>query len=147
IGIGLADIRRVGDDEVKLLADIDSQQIGFAKQDPAAETQPRGTHAGNLQCVFRDVTGMDFRLWQLAGKGERNAAGTGAHVKKPYPARTAKAVLPDKLKDCFHGVLSLRAWDEHRRRHQKIKSPEFLMAGDVLRGTAAGALTNDFFVL
>jgi hypothetical protein len=41
-------------------------------------------------------------------------------------------------------MLSFRPRDEHCGRNQKIKPPELLMAGDVLRGTASCPLTNDF---
>src|SRR5690242_2340111 len=41
-------------------------------------------------------------------------------------------------------MLSFWSRDEHGGRDQQVKPPELLMAGNVLRGTAAGPLTNDF---
>ena len=43
-------------------------------------------------------------------------------------------------------MLGFRAWDQHSRRDQKIKPPELLMSGDVLRGAATGPLTNDLVI-
>jgi hypothetical protein len=38
------------------------------------------------------------------------------------------------------------AWNQHRRRHEKIHTPEFLMAGDVLSWDSADALGERFLI-
>ena len=49
-------------------------------------------------------------------------------------------------RDGFDQVLGFGARDEDRGRHDQVEPPEFLVAGDVLRGDALGALCQGFVV-
>ena len=84
---------------------------------------------------------------QFFGESQRDAAGAGADVGDAQRAggRGLALSLPKryplyKLEHGFDHVLGLRARNQDRGRDDEIHAPEFLMAGDVLRWNAAGAL-------
>ena len=89
---------------------------------------------------------MDLRVRQFAGQRKCDTAGAGADVEQAQAPWSIEVILLYQFKNGFHYMLGFRPRNQHRGRNQKVQAPEFLMPGDVLRGTATGALTNDFIV-
>ena len=74
VGIGFADVRRIGDDEVELFAGVNGKQIGLAEKYFSAQSEARGIGPRHFQRIVRDIAGMDFRVRQFAGQSQGNAA-------------------------------------------------------------------------
>src|ERR1043166_8255523 len=68
VSVGFTDVRRVGDDEVKLLTGVDREQIRFPKEYFPAQAQPSSIGSRHFQSVVRDIAGVDFRVRQFAGQ-------------------------------------------------------------------------------
>ena len=117
------------------------EQVGAVEGDAAIETEARGIGARDFQRVGGNFRGVNFGLRQLGGERQRNTAGAGADVDDSW-LRDVQA----NLEHGFDQVLGFRARDQDSRADDEVQSPEFLVAGDVLRGNAASALLEGFVV-
>src|SRR6476646_5404347 len=89
---------------------------------------------------------MDFGVRQFAGQRQSDASRAGADVEKSESSRTVEAIFLHQFKHGLYYMLSFRSRDQYRGRDEQIEPPEFLMSGDVLRGTATRSFTNHFVV-
>src|SRR6266446_6730203 len=83
------------------------------------------------------------------GEGHGDATGAGAHVGDVQAFATehrlaARANFADgeAVERDFNDVFGFRAGNQDVRSDFKSESPEFLLAGEVLRGLAGGAAGN-----
>ncbi len=136
-----ADVGRVGDDQIKSAGIESLEQIALAKTNAAIEPVTSGVSVGDLESRWGNVSRVNLSLREFLGKSEGNAAGAGADVHN--------AGLLDRTNQGQYGlddVLGLGAGNEHGGRNDKVHAPEFLMAGDVLRGNSAGASADCFLI-
>ena len=106
----------------------------------------RGVAAGDGEGGARNVRGTNPCAGQLFCEGHGDATGAGADVGD-LQAFTAECLLAagadfadgEAVERDFNDVLGFRAGDQHIRRDFKFETPEFLFAGEVLRGLASGA--------
>src|SRR6266478_9194230 len=106
----------------------------------------RGVAAGDGEGGARNVCGVNRCAGQLFCEGHGDATGAGAHVGDVQAFATehrlaARANFSDgeAVERDFDDVLGFRAGNQNVRRDFKFESPEFLFAGEVLRGLASGA--------
>ena len=93
-----------------------------------------------------NICGVHFRVREFPRERDGEASGAGADVgHAQFFARRAgvhvnfKSALTEARERDFHDVLGFRARDQHRGRHLKFQSPEFLLAGEILRRLAGSA--------
>src|SRR6266850_311003 len=106
----------------------------------------RGVAAGDGEGGARNVRGLDRCAWQLFCKGHGDASGTGANVGD-LQAFAAECLLTagadfansEAVEGDFNDMLGFRAGDQDVERNFEFEAPEFLFAGEVLRGLASGA--------
>jgi len=149
--LGEAHVGRVGDDEIEGGRLEVVKQVGVVKENPADgrvlvglaefKLEPRGVGFGNFQRGGRVVGGVDFGLREFFCQGEGDRAGAGADI-----GNFRRFERLGKRKDGFDEVLGFGTRNEDGRRDDEVKSPELLMAGDVLCGHALGALGEGFVV-
>jgi len=87
IFFGLADVGRIGDDEIEsfrgravFLQKI--EEVGFVEVNAGFELMAGGVGAGDFESGGGNVGGDDFCLREFFGQGERDAAGAGADVEE-----------------------------------------------------------------
>src|SRR6185312_10847882 len=73
--------------------------------------------------------------------------GTRGGIRSSSQVLVLGVILLHQLEHGFHKVFGLGAGNENGGRDEQIKSPEFLMTGDVLCWATAGALRNHIVVL
>jgi len=108
------------------------------------EFMARGVRAGDFECGRRNISDVNFCGRQFFGKGEGDASGAGADVEDAEVC-VGQVFLADRLdssefENGFDDVFGLGTRNQNRRRDDEVHTPEFLMAGDVLRRNSTGAL-------
>ena len=156
-----ADVGRIGDDEIERTIPEPGKQVGFAELNATFELMAGSVGARDFECGGGDIGRVDFGLRQLFGQSQRDAARAGADVDnsaggilRPASDTRASAVRGAErrtpgagrrgvqFQHSFDDMLGLGAWNQNRRRDDEIHAPEFLVASDVLRGNAVGALSE-----
>ena len=107
---------------------------------------PRGVASRYFEGGGGNIRGQDARVGQLVRKSDGDATRAYAHIgdaKLRVPAlRVVICGNAETLQGDFDHVLGFRAWNQYCRSNFEIQTPEFLMAGEVLRGDAAGTLRD-----
>ncbi len=148
----LADVRRIGDDEVETAVLETREQVALVELNTRFELMAGGVGTGDFECGGRDVSGVDFSLGQFLSKSSSDAARARAHVNDAEVACVGRAPWPASplhTGEFEHGLdhmLGLGTRNQDRGRHDEIHAPEFLMARDVLSGDATGAFCERLFV-
>lgn len=83
----------------------------------------------------------EFGVGQLFGKRQCDGAGAGADIGDLWVFQRS-----GERQDGFDQMFGLWARNQHGGGHDQIEPSEFLVAGDVLRGDAFGALGQRFVV-
>ena len=146
----LADIGRVGDDEVETAVLETLEQVGLVELNTRFELMAGGVGTGDLQRRGRDIGGVDFSLGQFLSKSKSDAARACANVGKAEAGMgRARPAVPRQTSKFDYGLdhmLGLGTRNQNRGRHDEIHPPEFLMARDVLCWEASGAFAESRFV-
>src|SRR5712664_1797483 len=106
----------------------------------------RGVAPSDGESGVRNFRGVDRGARQLFCEGDRDASGAGADVGN-FEAFAAECLLAagadfadgEAVERDFDDVFGFRAGNQDVRRDLEFESPEFLLAGEVLRGLASGA--------
>src|SRR5450755_2824021 len=80
IFFGLANIRGIGNHEVKELGWQSGEQIDTMKLDSRGQVEASRVGAGNLQSLGGDICRMDLSSWQLRGQGQSDRPRSGADI-------------------------------------------------------------------
>ena len=149
--LGFADVGRIRDDEVEGCSFQAVQQVGVVEEETAFELvvarraefelEAGGVGFGDFERAWRDVGGVNFGVGQLFGKRQCDGAGAGADIGDLWVFQRS-----GERQDGFDQMFGLWARNQHGGGHDQIEPPEFLVAGDVLRGDAFGALGQRFVV-
>ena len=145
VGLQIAHIGRIADNEIEFFGDVEiREQIALPKMNPLGQIQAFRVQPGDFQCFGGNIRGFNLCTRQLVRQSQRDASRAGTDICNAQ--RFRGALRFHQLQDQLHRVLSLRPRDQHRRSHNEIQSPKFLMAGDVLRRLAASPLGNHALV-
>ena len=100
------------------------------------------------QCRLRNVGSINSRSGKFFGERDGEASGSGADVGNEKTVagsflRAAGAEFAQRqaIERDFNDMLGFRPGNQHVRRNFEFQAPEFLFAGEMLRGLAicAGA--------
>ena len=88
---------------------------------PLIQATMPGIFLGQFQSGLRNIHTPYFGGWHLIGKSQRDAAGTGGHVK--YSQRSVQlSCFFDLLQNRFHQNLRLGPRNEGIRRNHQIQT-------------------------
>src|SRR5208282_414055 len=94
-----------------------------------------------IQRSFGNVGGVNGGSGKLVCQSDGNATGAGAniHDDDAFPRETRMTASADfahgeAVERNFDEMLGFRARDEHIGRNLELQAPEFLFAGEMLRG-------------
>jgi hypothetical protein len=152
-----ADVGRVGDYEIEEKRCTTSggsrervEQIGFEECDAIRKAEAGGAALGDDEGGGGDVGGVDQGAGEFFGECDGDAARAGADVDdgETFTGEfgiAARAEFADgqAVESYFDEVLGFRARDEDVGSDFEFEAPEFLFAGEVLRGFAGGAAAEE----
>src|SRR5207302_489651 len=119
------------------------EQIRFDEMDAAGDGMARSVAAGDGERRTGNVCSVDRRCGEFLGESDGDAAGAGADVGdlQTFAGESlfaAGAELADReaVERDFDDVFGFGAGNQDVRRYFELEAPEFLFAGQMLRGLA-----------
>ncbi len=134
--IALADVGRVGDDQVEVVEGV--EHVGVDEADAVRHAVPPGVPPGDDERGFGNVGRHDRRLHELARQRDGQASAAGSRIGD---RQRAAAIAAEAVERGLDNQLGFRTRNQDRRRHLERQIPELLPAGDVggrFTGGAAG---------
>src|SRR6266478_5881847 len=125
------------------------QEVGLEKTDAASDAVGDGVAAGDGESGARNVGGVNRGSGKLFSEGYGDAAGARADVCDSQTfargfllAAGANFAEAEAVECDFNDVLGFRAGDHDVGSDREFEAPEFLLAGELLRGLAGRAARN-----
>ena len=154
-----ADVGRIADDQVEAACSVDSARLVRARGLRASRFRGNGCDrdavaggvaASDFEGRCGNIGGKKLGVRQFVRESHGEAAGAGADVgdaqrragrsglESDFDAARAQAFERD-----FDDVFGFRARNQDGRGDFEFESPEFLLAGEVLRRLAGGAASDE----
>ena len=124
------DVRRIGGDDVEIA--FDAGEIGGGDELHASvDAVTHGVGARDRHGVTEMSVATTTDVRRVVSDGDGDAAAAGADVSDARVAGGSEATGRHAFQHFFDDHLRLGAWDQHRRCHLKIETPELPDSDDV----------------